>query len=171
MTPEQGKLLCKVFVDTMQSETETTQKVIRAIPEAQKTYKPDPKAKNAHELAWHIAAAEIWFLDGILAGKFTFEGEPAAPATIAEIVQWYETNHRDRVAKLNELTGEKLSAPIQLFPGMELPAVAYLNFLNLHSAHHRGQLSAYLRPMGSKVPSIYGGSADEPFEMPAQAGS
>jgi uncharacterized damage-inducible protein DinB len=36
-----------------------------------------------------------------------------------------------------------------------------------HSAHHRGQLSAYLRPMGAKVPRIYGGSADEPIEIPA----
>ena len=53
--------------------------------------------------------------------------------------------------------------PIPLF-GMEMPAVTYLNFLNLHSSHHRGQLSAYLRPMGAKVPAIYGGSADEPMQ-------
>jgi uncharacterized damage-inducible protein DinB len=38
-----------------------------------------------------------------------------------------------------------------------------------HSIHHRGQLSAYLRPMGAKVPSIYGGSADEPFDATAKA--
>jgi len=53
---------------------------------------------------------------------------------------------------------------IPFFGVMEMPAVAYLNFMNLHTAHHRGQLSTYLRPMGSKVPSIYGGSADEPFK-------
>ena len=29
-----------------------------------------------------------------------------------------------------------------------------------HSIHHRGQLSMYLRPMGAKVPSIYGESYD-----------
>jgi uncharacterized damage-inducible protein DinB len=50
-----------------------------------------------------------------------------------------------------------------------LPAVAYLGFLNNHSIHHRGQLAAYLRPMGSKVPNIYGGSFDEPMQMPAGA--
>ena len=44
------------------------------------------------------------------------------------------------------------------------PAVAYLNFMLSHTIHHRGQLAAWLRPMGGKVPSIYGGSADEPFE-------
>jgi uncharacterized damage-inducible protein DinB len=34
----------------------------------------------------------------------------------------------------------------------------------LHTAHHRGQLCAYLRPMDGKVPNIYGGSFDEPME-------
>jgi uncharacterized damage-inducible protein DinB len=45
--------------------------------------------------------------------------------------------------------------------------VLYLNLHLKHSIHHRGQLSAYLRPMGSKVPSIYGPSGDE--EKSAQA--
>ncbi|MGE5735968.1 MAG: DinB family protein [Acidobacteriota bacterium] len=46
--------------------------------------------------------------------------------------------------------------------------MAYLGFLNNHSIHHRGELATYLRPMGSKCPSIYGGSYDEPWQA-AQA--
>ena len=42
----------------------------------------------------------------------------------------------------------------------QLPAVMYLGFVQQHSIHHRGQLSMYLRPMGAKVPSIYGESYD-----------
>src|SRR5437870_1518186 len=164
MSPEQGKMLCMIFADTMKSETESTKKVIRAIPEDKKSYKPDPKAKSAHELAWHIASTEVWFLDGVLAGQFSMAEGPAAPTTIAAIVDWYDTNYLDRVNKLKDLPAEKLLTPIPFFGVMELPAVAYLNFLNLHSAHHRGQLSTYLRPMGSKVPAIYGGSADEPMQ-------
>lgn len=72
------------------------------------------------------------------------------------------------IASLKGLSAEHLAAPVQFFH-MTMPAVVYLNFMLLHSAHHRGQLSAYLRPMGAKVPSIYGGSADEPFEAAAQA--
>ena len=49
------------------------------------------------------------------------------------------------------------------------PAFMYLSFVEKHSTHHRGQLSAYLRPMGSKVPSIYGGSADEPWQGAADS--
>jgi uncharacterized damage-inducible protein DinB len=47
--------------------------------------------------------------------------------------------------------------------------VVYVAFMSNHSIHHRGQLSTYLRPMGSKVPSIYGGSADEPITRPSAA--
>ena len=69
MNPEEGKLLCKMYLDTIQQEAETTKKVIRAIPDDQMSYKPDPKSKNAHELAWHIASSEVWFLDEITAAK------------------------------------------------------------------------------------------------------
>jgi uncharacterized damage-inducible protein DinB len=165
MTPEQGKLLCNVFVDTMKSETEATRKILRAVPDDKKSYKPDPKSMTAHELAWHIATSEMWFMDGVLAGEFSHSEQQAAPPTIPAIVDWYETNYRDRMNKLKDLPADKLVKPIPLFGAMELPAVAYLNFLNLHSCHHRGQLSTYLRPMGSKVPAIYGGSADEPMKM------
>ena len=165
MTPEHGKLLCKVFLDTIEQEAEMTKKVIKAVPEDKKGYQPDPKAKTAHELAWHIASSEVWFMDGVLAGQFSMGDGPAAPPTMSGIVEWYETNHRDRANKLKDLAGDKLVKPIPLFGDMALPAVSYLNFQNLHSAHHRGQLSTYLRPMGSKIPSIYGGSADEPMAM------
>jgi uncharacterized damage-inducible protein DinB len=42
----------------------------------------------------------------------------------------------------------------------QLPAVQFLSLAVKHSVHHRGQLSAYLRAMGGKVPGIYGPSAD-----------
>jgi uncharacterized damage-inducible protein DinB len=52
---------------------------------------------------------------------------------------------------------------------MKMPAVNYLLFTLTHMVHHRGQLSTYLRPMGGKVPSIYGGSFDEKWQAPADA--
>ncbi len=164
MTPEQGKLLLQVFTATMKDEFETTKKVLKAVPEDKKSYQPDPKAKTAHELAWHIATAEIWFMDGVINNKFSMDDAPAAPATIAEIVSWYEKTYPAMVEQLKAVPADKLVTPVSFFGVMEMPAVSYLNFLNLHSAHHRGQLSTYLRPMGGKIPSIYGGSADEPFQ-------
>ena len=53
------------------------------------------------------------------------------------------------------------------FAIFSFPAIAYLGLMTSHSIHHRGQLSTYLRPMGSKIPAIYGGSADEPVDLTA----
>jgi uncharacterized damage-inducible protein DinB len=165
MTPDQGKVLCHVFLDANQQESETTKKVIRAVPDAKKSYTPDPKSMTAHQLAWHITSAEIMFFDFILTGKGPSGPPPDPPPTIAAILDWYDTNHTDRVNKIKAMTPEKLIAILPFFAGMEFPAVIYLNMTNAHTIHHRGQLSTYLRPMGSKVPSIYGGSADEPMQM------
>jgi len=166
MTPEHGKLLCKMYLDANQREAETTKKVIRAVPDDKKAYTPDPKSMTAHQLAWHIASAEVFFMDVVLLeGKMPEGRPPEAPPTIAAILDWYETNRRDRLEKVKSLPAEKLSADVPFFAGGQVPAVSYLDMMNLHTVHHRGQLSTYLRPMGSKVPSIYGGSADEPMQM------
>jgi uncharacterized damage-inducible protein DinB len=165
MTPDQGKVLCQVFLDANQQESDITKKVIRAVPDAQKSYTPDPKSMTAHQLAWHITSAEIMFMDFILTGKAPTERPPEPPPTIGAILDWYETNHADRINKVKAMSAEKLTAKLPFFAGMEFPTVIYLNMMNAHTIHHRGQLSTYLRPMGSKVPSIYGGSADEPMQM------
>jgi len=61
------------------------------------------------------------------------------------------------------MTAEQLLTPVDFYGVMTAPVFRFLLFANNHSIHHRGQLAAYLRPMGSKVPSIYGGSADVPW--------
>jgi uncharacterized damage-inducible protein DinB len=72
------------------------------------------------------------------------------------------------IERVRALSAQQLSAPLDFMGAFNLPAVAYLGFLNNHSIHHRGELATYLRPMGSKCPSIYGGSYDEPWQA-AQA--
>jgi len=170
MSPEQAEGFLTFFLQNMENEHETTKRVIAAVPQDNCEYKPDPKSKTARELAFHIAGADIFFIDAVINGQFDMRGgEPPVPPKISDILGWYETNYKDRVAKLKALPAENLTQTIKAFGVFELPAVMYLNFMLMHMAHHRGQLSSYLRPMGSKVPSIYGGSADEPFQMPAQA--
>jgi uncharacterized damage-inducible protein DinB len=55
---------------------------------------------------------------------------------------------------------DELLRPVQFFRGTR-PAVYWLTVMNNHSVHHRGQLAAYLRAAGSKVPALFGRSADE----------
>ena len=61
---------------------------------------------------------------------------------------------------MSALPPEKLTAPLSFFGVMEMPNLKYIGFANNHRIHHRGQLAAYLRALGSRVPNIYGPSAD-----------
>lgn len=152
------------FVQNMKNEYAITKKVLAAVPENQKTYTPHPTSRKAGELAWHIVASELWFLDGIIKGKYEMTGaEPPAPATIAEVVAEYEKGFTSLMPAVEALPGEHLAKVADFF-GMKFPNVVYMGFAANHTIHHRGQLSTYLRPMGAKVPDIYGGSADEPFQ-------
>jgi uncharacterized damage-inducible protein DinB len=172
LQPEQATFLSQVFLSQIENEQKTTSRVLAAIPGTNQDYRPDPKAKTAMELGWHLASADVWFLDSLVAGAFNQGGDNGMPAEIkssADLAAWYDKHFAASAAKVKALAGDHLSKPLSFFGVFNMPGVMYLNFLNVHMVHHRGQLSTYLRPMGGKVPSIYGGSADEPFEMPATA--
>jgi len=92
--------------------------------------------------------------------------EADKPKTVAELVAWYDKNMKRALARVQAMTAAQAATPVQFFM-FNFPAVFYLGFLNNHSIHHRGELATYLRPMGSKVPSIYVGSFDEPMTTAA----
>lgn len=169
MNHDQAQFLLHYQAPILRDELKTTQKVLAAIPEGKKDYRPDPKSRTAEEIARHIASSEVWFLEGILNGKFSAEEgkTPAHLRTVADLVGWYAKTIPELLDRLEKLPPEKLSQELSFFDILNLPAVAYLQLHILHTVHHRGQLAAYLRPMGGKVPDIYGGSADEPFQPPA----
>lgn len=170
MTPDQASLLLQAHLAAYESEIPVTRKVIAAVPEEQKSYKPHEKCMSAHELAWHIASADVWFLNSIADRKFDMSGgdnRPPEVSTIAGVLSWYDENVPKALARVRAMSGEELATPVDFFGVWSHPVVTYIAVSNSHSIHHRGQLSAYLRPMGAKVPSIYGGSADEPFQAAA----
>jgi uncharacterized damage-inducible protein DinB len=171
LTPEFALGYRAMTLDGIAREAEVTKKVIAAVPDAASDYKPDPNARSAKELAWHLANSDIQFLDGIADLQFKMETPEHKPQTSAEVVAWYDENIKRGIARVQSMTAEQLMTPVEFFGVFNLPAVLYLGFLNNHSIHHRGELATYLRPMGSKVPSIYGGSFDEPFVPAAQAES
>jgi uncharacterized damage-inducible protein DinB len=160
--PEQAGFLLQVFLPSVQNEHGITKKVIEAIPVTKGEYRPDEISKSAIDLAWHIVATEIRFLDAVANGQFDFtpNHRPESVKNSADLAAFYSAEFEPRTEKLKHLSNEQL-AKIVDFRGMfQLPAVMYLTFIMQHTAHHRGQLSTYLRPMGAKVPSIYGESYD-----------
>jgi uncharacterized damage-inducible protein DinB len=167
MSPEFVLGYRAMMLDGLTREAEITKKVIAAIPDAKSDYKHDPNGRTAKELAWHIANTDIQFLDGIADLNFSMSTPETKPQTSAEVVAWYDANVKRGAQRVAAMTAEQLLTPVNFFGVFNLPSVFYLGFLNNHSIHHRGELATYLRPMGSKVPSIYGGSYDEPFVPPA----
>ena len=168
-TPEFVLGLRAYLLEGFKNEAEITKKVIAAVPDAKSDFRHDSNGRTAKELAWHIANTDIQFLDGVADLKFNMESPEHKPQTTAEVVAWYDENVKRGVARVEAMTAEQLLTPVNFFGVFNMPSVYYLGFLNNHSIHHRGELATYLRPMGSKVPSIYGGSYDEPFQPPVPA--
>jgi uncharacterized damage-inducible protein DinB len=155
-------LLQTAFFPALKNEHTITKNIIGAIPEGKETYRPDEISREALDMAWHIVAAEMRFLDAIAAGSFdlTPNPKPDSIRTSADLVRWYSENFEARLNKIGALSGEQLGKIVDFRGMFQLPAVMYCGFILHHTVHHRGQLSTYLRPMGAKVPSIYGESYD-----------
>src|SRR5262249_25928624 len=144
------------------TEHATTKRVIEAIPLDKGDYRPDAICKTALELAWHIVAAEKRFLLAVRSGAFDFSPitRPDSIRNSAQIAAWSDQMLADNLPPLEQLSGEQLVKIIDFRGLFQRPAVTFLQTCMSHSIHHRGQLSMYLRPMGAKVPAIYGESYD-----------
>lgn len=166
MTPEEATLFATAFLPAVEKEYSTTKRVLGAVPPEKCQYRPDPNSRSALELAWHIASVDIWFLDGFLLGKFELEDDnvPADFKDTSDVLGWYEDSFPAKFEQVAKLSAGFWATPISFFEIYNHSAVMYLQFMLFHTIHHRGQLTAYLRPMGAKVPNIYGGSFDEPME-------
>lgn len=161
MNADQAKFLAGVIGQQLQQEWMTTYKVINAIPDANKDYKPEANARSAWELAHHIATCDVGFLNAVNHndfGKFGVETDAKTPAALAD---WYKHEFPKALEKMLSLDGNHLCQIVEAWGAMKLPSVTYAMICNNHMVHHRGQLATYLRPMGGKVPAIYGGSFDE----------
>jgi uncharacterized damage-inducible protein DinB len=165
MTPDQAKGAAQVLAKLGEGEFPATCEVLAAVKDEKRDYKPDAKSRTAWQLATHIATADLWFIDSIAAGKFEFDPEKAKAqeaefSTIDDVVAFYRKNFPAKLRALAGMPADRMAEHIDFFSKMNLSRAAWIGFANNHSVHHRGQLAAYLRAMGSKVPNIYGPSAD-----------
>jgi len=159
---EAAFLLHDLYLPGLKNEHRLTKTVIEGIPLDKGDYRPDAISKSALELAWHIVATEMRFMDALPAGEFDLSPRPRPDSVknSQDLAVWYADNFDRRFEKLTKLSNDQLVKIVDFRGMFQLPAVMYLNFLLHHSVHHRGQLSMYLRPMGAKVPAIYGESYD-----------
>jgi uncharacterized damage-inducible protein DinB len=153
-----------LFLKFWEKEAPAMRKVIARIPQERSDYRSDPKARNAREIAWLLVREEILLCNGLEKGVLEWEEVPT-PATVAEILETYDRQHDTVTKRLHALPAAKWEQEVPfMFGGQEImKETGYGNAWSFFfdAIHHRGQLSTYLRPMGSTVPSIYGPSADE----------
>ena len=165
MNAEQAKAAADVIATMWEGEFPATCQVLAAVRDDNRDYKPDAKSRTAWELATHLAMGDVWFIESIIKGAFEWNPDAAKKAEsqfarINDVIEFYKKTFPEKLAALKALPGEKLAETIDFFGMMKMPRAQFVAFANNHSIHHRGQLAAYLRALGSKVPNIYGPSAD-----------
>jgi len=148
-----------LFTDFWTKESKTTRNVLARIPEGSE-YRPDPKSRTAQEIAWQIVCEEKMIIEALESGKVEW-APPPMPATMKEIVAAYEEQSAGMEQRWKALPAERWEGGLEFF-GSERPASPMAWSFLFDIVHHRGQITTYLRPMGSTVPQVYGPSADEP---------
>ena len=99
-------------------------------------------------------------IDALESGKAEW-APPPMPATMKDVLAAYETQSADIAKRWTALPDARWKGTLEFFGG-ERPASPMAWSFLFDIVHHRGQISTYLRPMGSTVPQIYGPSGDEP---------
>lgn len=158
----------ELYVARHKAEQAAFLKVLKAIPAGKRDYRPDPKSRTAMELAWMLASEEAGMVSLLEKGEVAWT-ETAPPARSEDIVELFEKSAAEVDRRLARFDGSRWGEQKARFlmggaPVWEdtLEQMAW-GFL-FDAIHHRGQLSTYLRPMGGKVPAIYGPSADDKGE-------
>ena len=139
-------------------------KVMKAVPPDQASYTPHPRSTTAGDLVWLLAGELKDACEIIDTGQMNYVYKPA-PA-ITESIAAYERNAVELESRLAKIDDDKWNSQAKLLMDgksmWEAPLGDMLFGFLFDAIHHRGQLSSYLRPMGAKVPSIYGPSGDDP---------
>ena len=134
--PDQASfLLHGVYLPSLKNEHRITKSVIEAIPLDKGDYRPDGISKSALDLAWHIVATEMRFMDALPAGAFDFSPRPRPDAikNSQDLNGWYTENFDPRFEKLTKLSPEQLVKVVDFRGIFQLPAVMFVDFVLHHS--------------------------------------
>lgn len=150
------------YKNRFEIESNLTLSILKAIPPDKLDYRPHENSSSAGQIAWTIVRGLQVRVDIVSQSSCDVPRDPHPG--LAEILRRFEDSSRQHAAQLDPLPAEQWSRVGQLRIGgrvaLEIPAGDIAWLFHFDEIHHRGQLSTYLRPMGSKVPSIYGPSGD-----------
>ncbi|HEU5402177.1 MAG TPA: hypothetical protein VFU86_12520 [Terriglobales bacterium] len=164
--------LKEMFLGQLEREAAAARKTIERVPEGHNDWKPHEKSMTLGYLAALVATMPGWAEFMIDRDELDLggpEGEKFKTRTFGtrdEMLKAFEEGLAGSRRALQNTTEEHLLKPWRFAMGgqtlFEAPRYQVLSeSLFCHLAHHRGQLTVYLRLNDAKVPAIYGPSADE----------
>lgn len=163
--------LTELFLSELDREAARSRRALEQVPDGQHDWKPHDKSMIFGYLAEMVATIPSWVamevnqdeLDLKPAGGSTRRKAPMNSS--AEYLKALDTSVADARAALQKTTDDHLLTPWCLLVAgkvvMESPRHVMIRDTINHLAHHRGQMTVYLRLMGAKVPALYGPSADD----------
>lgn len=153
------------FLDRREAESGAFHRVLDALPKDHFDYRPHERSPSARELVWTLASETRACCDLIDSGRLDWRHQPP-PGDATQIVSDFQRSYSALSERAATIDQDAWQRPVQfLVEGklmQEPPLGQFLWYLFFDAIHHRGQLSTYIRPMGGKVPSIYGPSGDDP---------
>jgi uncharacterized damage-inducible protein DinB len=164
--------LTALIIELLDREAERTRKALKAVPAGHGEWKPHPKSIALGQLAKLVAIMPSWISAIVLRQELDIkpkDGKSTFPMPKAETAEELIEVHDQVVAQarqaVRETTDEHLVLAWKLFAGgqVAMETTRYLFIMDnfMHLAHHRGQLTVYLRMNEIPVPAIYGPSADD----------
>jgi uncharacterized damage-inducible protein DinB len=163
--------LTQVLLDELDSEVERSRRVLKEVPEGKYDWKPHEKSMGFGYLADMVATIPNWVAMTINQDQLDVapaDGprmKPERKETSDALLKALDKSAADARSALEKTTDDYLMTPWKLLARgqvvMESPRHVVIRDTINHWAHHRGQMTVYLRLMGAKVPALYGPSADD----------
>lgn len=158
------------YVQRLRAEQPAFLSVLKSIPAEKADYKPHERSPSADQLVWTLAGEHKACLDAAMKNEAEWQARPEM--SLEQMVSKYEQWSAELAQYVAGMDDEAWNRTAKfIYNGKvvaEHPVSEFLWFILFDAIHHRGQLSAYLRPMGSTVPAIYGPSADTPAQAASQ---
>jgi len=163
--------LTEIFRAQLEDEAGRTRRALERTPEGRDDWKPHDKSMPLGRLAMLVAGMPSWL--SLIINKDDLDLQPAGGSNVsqkplhtpAELVQALDEGVNQAREALAKTTEEHLMKPWRLLVAgkvvNESPRHVVVPDTFMHLAHHRGQLTVFLRLNNSPVPAIYGPSADD----------
>ncbi len=159
------------LLEQLEKDAAANRKVLERVPEGQNSWKPHPRSMELGYLAALVASIPGWPAFMIEKDEIDIDGadramRTKAVETRAELLRMLEEGLEKSRQAFSNTTDAHLQTTWRMLMGGNVLAQGprydmIANGALSHLAHHRGQLTVYLRLNDAKVPAIYGPSADE----------